>query len=140
MGHIIAKRLRGKGPFPPAEGRLGVRTARLWQSVWQAPAKISGNTITASIGTNVKYAGAHEYGFTGVVQVKAHKRRIIAHDRYEKRGRGWTKTQSGIRGTVRAHSMRMHIPARAPFRRGIEDRIPNLQRALSGAVIDAYRT
>lgn len=137
-GHIMSRRLTGKGPFPVAAGRLGTRTNRLRNSVWAAPARIHGNVVSASIGSNVKYAGVHEFGFTGTVQVKAHKRRIIALDRYERAGRGWRQTQSGIRGTIRAHSMRLSIPARAPFRRGLEDRVPNLSRALSRAIVEAF--
>ncbi|HTJ77943.1 MAG TPA: hypothetical protein VL357_03030 [Rariglobus sp.] len=134
VGHIQKDRLTGKGPFPAADGRLGVRTNRLRQSVWQAPAQIAGNVITASIGSNVKYAAIHEYG--GAFQVKAHKRRIIAFDRYERRGRGLVKTQSGIRGAIKSYTI--NFPARAPFRRGLEDRLPRIGQALSTAVVQAF--
>ena len=134
VGYIQKYRLTGRGPFPAADGRLGGRTNRLRSSVWQTAAEIDGTTITASIGSNVKYARYHEEG--GPFNIPAHRRRIIAFDRYERRGRGFVKTQSGIRGNVRAHTVT--FPQRAPFRRGLEDRVPNLSRAISRAVVDSF--
>lgn len=139
-GHIQRRRLTGKGPFPVSAGRLGVRSNRLRPSVRPSAAVIVGTTIQSAIGTNVKYAGAHEFGFNGTVQVKAHKRRDITQDRYESRGtRGrLVKTQSGIRQTVKAHSMRMNIPKRAPIYNGISDRLQRYRAALSRGVVQTF--
>ncbi len=41
-------------------------------------------------------------------------------------------------GRVRAHTMRMALPARAPIRHGIEDQIPRYREAVSEAILAAW--
>jgi len=62
---------------------------------------------TAFVGSNLPYAAAHQYGFSGTVAVPAHRRAIPS------RGRGKNRKLGGI-ALVTAHSRRMHLPAR-PF-------------------------
>lgn len=139
-GHIQRRRMTGKGPFSVDQGKLGVRTNRLRSSVRPAKATLSGQVILSGIGSNVKYAGVHEFGFSGVVQVKTHKRRNAANDRYESRGKSGrlVKTQSGIRETVEAHQMRMNMPKRAPIYNGISDRLQRYRAAVSRATVAAF--
>jgi phage gpG-like protein len=134
VGHIQRTKLSQRGPTT-----LAVRTNRLRLSARPSMAVITADGITSSIGSNVVYAGAHEYGVNKTVAVKAHKRRIIALDRYERRGRGFVQTQSGIKGVIRAHSMKMNLPARAMFRTGIEERAPNYSRRISRAIVTAWQ-
>lgn len=68
IGHIRSARMTGQGPFPVSEGRLGVRTNRLRSSLRKAKAVLRGGAIVGSVGSNVKYAAAHEFG----VVTKAH--------------------------------------------------------------------
>lgn len=133
VGVIAREKLSQRGPTT-----LGVVSNRLRLSVRKTSALVSGVDVVSSIGSNVKYAAAHEFGFTGVVQVKAHKRRIIAHDRYRKHGRGFIKTQSGIPGTIRAHSMKMNLPERSYIRSTLQERAPRYTEALSKGIEAAW--
>jgi hypothetical protein len=67
-GRIVEQRLSGKGPFPPAQHRLGEGKGRaggqLRRSVRTEPAVISGNDVTGAIGSKVFYAKIHEFGGT----------------------------------------------------------------------------
>ncbi len=92
---IQEKRLAGRGPFPPAEHRLGERTGQLRQSVRATPATITGNEITGAIGTPVIYGRVHEFGFQGTVRYRT------------KTGKSATR--------------KMNVPERAPFRTGAEE-------------------
>ena len=148
VGNIIEKRATGTGPFPPAEGKLGVISARYRRSVRPSKATVSGGTIASAIGSNVRYAGAHEFGFKGTVSVPAHRAKNAFLDILEAGGHQVARWESyGIRGKkkkiasgfvqVKAHQMRMNMPERAPIRRGIEDRLPLYGPALGKAIVDA---
>lgn len=144
VGHIQAKRLTGRGPFAPSEGRLGVRTNRLRSSLWAAPAQIQGDTISASIGSNVVYAGLHEFGATltrtskpGTVRLRANKAGELARQKGGRLAVFAKKTAAHAREVsyLGGKSYTIHIPERAPIRRGITDRLPNLSRAFSAAIV-----
>ena len=102
---------------------LGVRTNRLRSSLRPSKTTITGNRLESAIGTNVRYAGVHEFGFTGTVtrpqaNVRTHRRKgrtITAHTR-------------------RPHTARLNIKARAPIATGIKERAPNYTRALSATI------
>src|SRR4051812_17109033 len=64
VGHIQETKLSKRGPTT-----LGVIHNRLRLSVHRALAVVKGNTIDSAIGSNVVYAGVHEFGFDGEVQV-----------------------------------------------------------------------
>jgi phage gpG-like protein len=150
VGHIVQHRATGKGPFPPAEGRLGVITSRYRRSVRRTRATVADAEIVSSIGSNVRYAGAHEFGFQGTVQVKQHRAKNQWKDIIEVAGRTlerWesfsaqgkkTKVASGL-VTVRAHVREMNMPERAPIRRGITDRLPNYRDALSASIVQTFQ-
>ncbi len=65
------------GPTTP-EGLRHI-SGRLFKSVRATKAVISGDTVTATIGSNVKYAAVHEFGFTGTVMVGGHVRKRSAN-------------------------------------------------------------
>jgi len=73
VGHIVGRHLSG-----PRGGAhtLGVVTSRLRSSVRATTPVVNGTRIECSIGTNVSYAGVHEFGFNGTVSVRAHQRRL----------------------------------------------------------------
>ena len=150
VGEIQVKRLTGKGPFPVSQGRLGVVTNRLRQSVRPTRAKVSGGAILSAIGTNVRYGVAHEFGFEGTVQRRAHERRrftvqqtggVAVLDprtgRIRKSRKKLQKVQTGS-VQVKAHQLHLHIPERAPIRRGIADRLPAYAPALSACIVTAF--
>ena len=90
-GRIQTERLSGKGPFPPDEHRLGIKTQQLQRSLREEPAVIAGEVVTGSIGSPVFYGALHEYGWSGTVV----------------RGKGLP--------------YKMTIPERAPVRTGVEE-------------------
>lgn len=61
-GRIQAKRLSGKGPFPPSEHRVGIVTQTLQRSLREEPAVIRGSAVTGAIGSNIFYGKIHEFG------------------------------------------------------------------------------
>lgn len=133
IGYMQANKLSLRSPTT-----LGVVSNRLRPSMRKSAAVVGETTVDSSIGTNVKYAAIHEFGFDGVVQVKQHKRRIIAYDRYEKRGSRFIQTQSGIKGIVKPHSMHMRMPQRSFIRTTIEERRSNYSQSISAAISSAW--
>jgi hypothetical protein len=135
-GHIQRTKLSVRGPFT-----LGVRTNRLRLSARPTKAIVAADTILSSIGSNVKYAGVHEFGFTGTVQVRGFTRRQVSNDIVGGKRRGFVSRQkrekvsaNGI-ARVGPFTRRANIPARAMFRTGITERLPSYSAALSRAVI-----
>lgn len=90
VGNAVKYRFTSeRGPFPFSENKLGRVTGRLRQSITNTPPQIQegSNTVTMGFGSNVKYFGVHEFGFSGNVPVKAHQRKgkpVRAHSRYVK--------------------------------------------------------
>lgn len=150
VAHIVTARATGKGPFPPAEGRLGVVKSRYRRSVRPARAVVRDTEIWSAIGSNVRYAGAHEFGVDKKVQVAAHGAKNRMLDLLEVSGRTVARWESfGLRGkktkvasgyvTVRTHERHMRMPERAPIRRGISDRLPHYRDALGTAIVGVFR-
>ena len=82
--------------------------------------------VTATVFTDLDYAAAQEYGFSGTVNVRASLRLIK-----QAFGRPiGTKTVS-----VRAHSRQMDLPARSFLQSALDDMAPNI----SADVEDALR-
>jgi hypothetical protein len=141
LGHIIESRLTGRGPFDPSMKRLGNISRTLIRGLWATEPKISGHTVQSAIGDNVKYAGVHEFGFSGTVGVRPHSRRNEARDRFglknpKSLGDEIKKTASGV-SFVRGHQRKMNMPERAPIRTGIQDRQKEYGRAMSAAIVQA---
>lgn len=145
---IQEARLTGQGPFPIEEHMLGVRSGQLRQSVRFTAGVIEGDTVTGSIGSPVRYAAVHEFGFQGAVQVKPFFRKNRHADQYGKiervsrrtgRRYGSTiKTASGI-AAVKAHTRHMKIPARAPFGYGVADTDQIIINAVSSQLETAWK-
>ncbi len=97
---------------------LNVRTGRLRRSITQR-VETSPGQITGIVGTNVKYARVHEFGFTGPQSVKAHVRQIKS---------AFGRSLSGTRPViVRAHSRNVHIPERSFLRSALADMEPRIR-------------
>jgi phage gpG-like protein len=136
VGHIKEVRLTGKGPFPSSEGKLGVRTNRLRASLRPSKAVITNGIVQSAIGTNVVYAGVHEFGFQGEEQVAAHTRQHFSKQVIF----GKRKKVRGADINVRTFTRKMNIPARAPISRGIEECLPNYSQSISDAVADWWNS
>lgn len=121
-GRIEAQRLTGKGPFPVSQHRLGVVSGRLRQSLRMSGPVVSGDTITTSIGTNVEYAAAHEFGFNGSVKVRAHEVTMT-----KLFGR---KLETPLRFSRLPFTRKVTIPERRPIRAGIEANMNLIEREI----------
>lgn len=134
VGHIAERRMTGRGPFPVEEHRLGVRTNRLRLSLRPAKAivvTVGGNSVVVSdIGTNVAYAGTHEMGYSGPVQVPQHTRTITTA--FGK------KLEKPVEVQVRQHTRQLDMPARAPIQHGIMDRAARYGEAIGQAAVAAW--
>lgn len=138
VGQISRQRLTGHPaqPYPVGEGKLRLITGTYRQRLAYTPARIRGNQVESFITVGVKYAAAQEFGFHGSVQVPAHTRRTFT--RTSKSGKTLKKPKAIGNVPVRAYSMLMNVPARAPISRGIEARLPAYQRAIDAAIISAW--
>jgi hypothetical protein len=138
VAHIQQARATGQGPFPVTENRLGVRTGRYRRSIRRSPARVIQGAVVSSIGSNLAYAGVHEFGFRGPVNVKPHTRQVASRN---VRGTVDGKRKLVAKGLafVRGHSRQVDVPARAPITTGIQDRAAAYSAAASEAVIDTLR-
>ena len=146
IAHISEARLSGKGPFPVEEHRLGVRSRTLVRSLRASKAVVSADQITSAIGTNVVYAGIHEFG--GVISHAARAGRVRLRTdasgnllRRGANGRLATFAKSSHKRAVeRTFTTSGHdvtMPARAPIFHGIQDRRENYGAAISGGITSA---
>jgi phage gpG-like protein len=143
IGYAQSKHLSG-----PRPDELGVVTNRLRLSLNASPAVASGNTVTSAIGTNVKYAAVHEFGFDGEVQVEAHERRRLSQttSRFEvnistgsiRKRTGRAKRATLGVTTVRAHSRHMKMPARPFISNSVDERRGDYGQAISSAILTAW--
>ncbi len=106
---------------------LHVRTGRLRRNINRRMAETA-TSITGQVGTNVSYAAIHEYGFTGVVNVREHLRMQSVVF-----GRPITPTAV----TVRAHAMRMHMPERSFLRSALAEMRPEIVTTLQQGLREA---
>jgi phage gpG-like protein len=148
VAHIQKERLTGQGPFPVEEHKLGVRTNRLRGSLVSTPARIEGDLVISSIGSNVKYAALHEFG--GRIRIPS--RTTTVRHRTDSRGalvrqlgnpnlaifaKAKHKRARETAVTIPAHEIEM--PERAPVRTGIADRAANYSKSISAAIIAAIK-
>lgn len=153
MANITKKHLTGEGPFPPDQHRLGVDTNLLRGSIWVAAATASGTRVDSAIGTNVKYAGIHEFGGTikhkartgtsrlltdktGNLLRQAANANLAVFARTKKKVRKMDGSFKEVSYTAEAHDVTM--PERAPFRTGIQEVLPEYGRLVSAALVKAW--
>ena len=124
VSHIIEKKLSAPGPET-----LGVRTGRLRRSIRRTKAIITGSAVESSIGSNVEYAGIHEYGG----QTRPH---II-------RARNGKALAFAVGGKMLFRRSVKHpgskIKARGYIRKSLEERSAGYGEALGRAVVRAWR-
>lgn len=125
---------------------LRVQSNRLRASVRASKAIISGDTVTAAIGSNVKYAALHEFG--GVVHHPARAGSVRL--RTDARG---NLLRQGANGKLAVFAKKSHkraktvsyqgqaydvtYPARRPFLRGIQRNLEGLRATVSRKVVEA---
>lgn len=100
------------------------QTGRLRRSI-NVESHDTGDTLVRTVGTNVRYARAHEYGFTGTVDVREHTRRIT---------QAFGRPIPPRDVIVRAHTMKMNLPERSFLRSALRERAPSIRDAIVAAV------
>ncbi|MGH7030579.1 MAG: HK97 gp10 family phage protein [Stellaceae bacterium] len=106
---------------------LNVRSGALKSSI-DVAVEQSGAGITATVFTNLDYAAAQEYGFSGTVNVRASLRLI-----QEAFGRPIAAKAIG----VGAHSRRMDLPARSFLRSALAGMAPDISAGVEDALREA---
>ena len=106
---------------------LKVRTGLLRRSITQAVIE-NGNTVSGITSTAVSYARAHEYGFNGVVSVRAHMRTIK---------QAFGRSINPVTFQVSAHPMHMKLPERSFLRSSLREM--EASGAIRDGLADAVR-
>lgn len=126
VGQIVQTKLSRRG-----SRTLGVITNRLRNSIHATSATItSDGAITSSIGSNVTYAGIHEFGFTGEIRVRSHSRRIAQI---------FGKKISPTEIFIREHTRQVSVPERAYIRTTIEERAENYRATIGAAIETTFK-
>lgn len=136
----VTRKLRGE--------YLNVQTGHGWQSM-EDFARSDGQVMQAGIDTDVGYMKAHEEGFHGRVQVKAHVRRLATLS-LNNRGvvsrrssKDYKRAVLAGRKTfthVRAHTMLMNLRARHFMRDTINEQFDATSNRVERAVVIAATT
>ena len=118
LAQAIKERFTGRGPFPVADNKLGVKSGQLRRSLRFTRAEVGANgVVTTRAGSNLKYFGVHEFGLNGKVSVRA--ARVRAHTIDNAFGKG--NPFSILSHTRSAHMRNANVPKRAPLTTAIED-------------------
>ena len=120
----LALKMTGKVMGKLSGDVLRVRTGRLRRSIhpeWDFKQGYSG----ATVGTNVEYAGIHEYGFSGSVLVKSFQREMT---------KAFGKPISPTQVTVRAHTRNINMPERSFLRSTLREMNSEITDSLQVAV------
>lgn len=140
--------LTGRGPFPPEDHRLGVRSNRLRSAAWANDPEISGDQVNSSIGDNVEYAAIHEFGgrivrqpHSGSVRLRTNAagellRQINGNGKLAIFANKEHKRVKTVEYQSKGHEINM--PERAPFRTGIGERMDAVGRAVSGDMVEEW--
>ena len=112
QSHVKADKLTGQV--------LHVRTGTLRRSINQRVIQ-EPTAIWGSVGTNVKYARVHEYGFQGQVTVKAHLRTIH---------QAFGRPIKPVTFTMPAHARQVNLPERSFLRSALKDFEPRIRQTL----------
>jgi len=103
------------------------RTGQLRRSINQR-FRDSGTRIETQVGTNVKYAAIHEYGFDGPETVKAHARKI---------SHAFGRTIAPTVVQVRSFERRVRMPERSFLRSSLNELRPQIEATIRQRVIAA---
>jgi phage gpG-like protein len=148
--HIVQNHLRADPhPTDPSEHTLGVKTRLLSNSTNSETSVIdtTPTTVTAHIGSNVSYARIHEYGgiikrvlLAGSVHLRADRKGNLLQgvSRFARKtdsSKGKAHKQFVNRPFAGGKRYEIVMPERAPFRTGIAEKLDDMGRGLSGAII-----
>jgi phage gpG-like protein len=127
----LALRLQRKVRQDKLTGQvLKVRTGTLRRSIDQVVLSEPGAVI-GIVSTNVKYGKAHEYGYKGPVNIKAHMRLIK---------QAWGKPlKYPVWSSVKAHTANVDLPERSFLRSALRDMAPEIKADIASAINGAIR-
>jgi hypothetical protein len=157
---IITERMNFSKMGPVIAGGLRRQSGMAVKSIRTVKAQVQEDGVTSALGSNLKYVKAHEHGFIGTVNVRGHMRRKFRYgpekqveffstitrqmETSTKRSRRVVKVRGPGGGKrdaetyVRAHSMRMNLPARKMFSQTLALRVGAYTEAVSAAISDAW--
>ena len=147
VSRIQEERLTGQGPFPVEEHRLGVKSGRLRGSLNSGPVTIADNKVESSVGSNVKYAAVHEFGWVihheasvGTARLRTDaKGNLLRQDKHPHLAvfaLPSHKRVKNVRWTADEYDVVM--PERAPIRTEIENCLQWYGFQVSGAIEEAW--
>ncbi len=108
------RKQKGKAP--------GIVTGRLRNSIEPIPPRVSGDDYETGVKTNVEYAGVHEFGFNGTVNVRAHRRTMT---------QAWGRPTAPFTQNVRAHDRQMNVKEKRYLRNPVRDEAHEWARDLA---------
>lgn len=114
----------------PRPARLGTVTTRLQGSI-ATEVKLDSKTVVGRFGSNVRYAGYHEFGFKGVENVKGFYRAL--HPGGKRAAMRLRKGAVGV-GFVRSHTRRVDYPGKPFLRPALAAAVPVIEREIQGAL------
>jgi phage gpG-like protein len=116
---------------------LRIISGRLRGSIRRTTATVQNDSVTAAIGSNVKYAGIHEFG--GRIQMPARARRIhFIEGKFasEKSFKRHLKKFTGAKRLIAyGRPYTINMPERSYLRRGIADRQEATGKGVSRAIV-----
>lgn len=115
QSHVKQDKLSGQ----VLKNRTGTLRRSINRRVESTPTSVQG-----IVGTNVKYAKVHEFGFKGTVSVREHLRFIT---------QAWGRPISTTEVTVRAHQRKVVLPVRSFLRSALKDKQGEIVFRLSEA-------
>ena len=89
---------------------------------------ITKDSVIGTVGNSCEYAGYHEYGFTGVEQVRDHYRTIT---------QAFGRPISAREVFVRAHQRNVNYPGRPFMRPALAEMVPKITTKLEQAIREA---
>jgi phage gpG-like protein len=149
--HIITQHLNAQPhPSDPSNHELGRVTSRLANSVY-ATTEGTATTVESHIGSNVKYARIHEYGGTikrlqlaGSVHLRTDAKgnllKGVARFASKKVNKKGELKHKRFLNVPYAGGKRFEIvmPERAPFRTGIAEKIDDVGKGISEAIVNYW--
>lgn len=119
---------------------LKVQTGRLRRSI-TAQFSGDGDSFQAMIGTNVRYGRVHEFGFKGDVNVPEHKVKEFQRMQSQAFGRPMKNPRMvNVRAhVVKAHTMKMNMPARPFLQPSVQENLPRMTKNLRAALAEALK-
>jgi HK97 gp10 family phage protein len=107
------------------------QTGTLRRSINQRVEVFGQQAVVGSVGTNLRYAKAHEFGTDKTVTVPAHLRMMKV---------AWGKAVKNPRKIeIGAHAMKMHLPERSFLRSAMAEMAPEIREGLEAAMSKAVK-